>query len=236
MFVSEFVDAIDHRSRLSPIRDQGERGTCVAFATTAGNELLRRPDIDLSEEFLYWSCKQRDGFPGEGTNMVTAIVALQEVGQPLEQYFPYISHCSCVPGDYKPSAHAFTNALEFRIANGQRHPLRVGELQRRLIQGQAVVLVLRLHPSFYRTSGGSIPRPEREDYDLGAHAVLVVGYHGKVTESEGYFILRNSWGEEWGDSGYGYLPYAYFEELALEIWTFTINARRLKGVIQTNTG
>lgn len=222
MFTSEFVDVIDHRSRLSPIRDQGERGTCVAFAATAGNELLRRSDIDLSEEFLYWSCKQRNGFLGEGTTMVAAIAALKEVGQPLEQYCPYVSHHSCVHGDYKPSAHAFANALEFRIASGERHSVGVRELQRHLIQGQAVVLVLRLYPGFYRASGGVIPQPGAEDYDLGTHAVLLVGYHGRATEPEGYLIFRNSWGDEWGDSGYGYLPYAYFEDLAPEIWTFRV--------------
>lgn len=50
-------------------------------------------------------------------------------------------------------------------------------------------------------------------YDIGGHAVLFVGY-GK----DG-FILRNSWGEEFGDNGYVIFPYEKFYKCGMEYWT-----------------
>ena len=46
----------------------------------------------------------------------------------------------------------------------------------------------------------------------GGHEVLLVGYEDDVREKGGgRFLVRNSWGEEWGDGGYGTVPYAYVE-------------------------
>ena len=46
---------------LSPVKNQGERGTCVAFASVALREFLAGTDSALSEQFLYWACKELDG-------------------------------------------------------------------------------------------------------------------------------------------------------------------------------
>jgi GNAT superfamily N-acetyltransferase len=49
---------------------------------------------------------------------------------------------------------------------------------------------------------------------VAAHSVVLVGYE----EQKKHFIVRNSWGEQWGDKGYGYLRYAYFSRYQLEAW------------------
>lgn len=53
------------------------------------------------------------------------------------------------------------------------------------------------------TKLATIPRGHRE---LGKHAVVIVG----VNEEEEYFIIRNSWGTDWGDEGYGRVAYSAF--------------------------
>jgi C1A family cysteine protease len=46
------------------------------------------------------------------------------------------------------------------------------------------------------------------------HAVLAVGYDDKTE----LLKFQNSWGERWGQGGYGYLPYRYFETRLLDAW------------------
>jgi hypothetical protein len=54
---------------------------------------------------------------------------------------------------------------------------------------------------------------------MGGHAVAIVGYDD-ATET---YLIRNSWGEGWGDGGYFHMPYSYLEcdQLAFEFWTIT---------------
>lgn len=54
----------------------------------------------------------------------------------------------------------------------------------------------------------------------GRHGLLIVGYMDNASYAGGgYFIIRNSLGEGWGNRGYGKLPYAYLECFAIEAGT-----------------
>jgi C1A family cysteine protease len=55
---------------------------------------------------------------------------------------------------------------------------------------------------------------------LGGHAVLCVGYDDATQR----FIVRNSWGSNWGQAGYFTIPYAYLlnENLADDFWTISL--------------
>jgi C1A family cysteine protease len=63
---------------------------------------------------------------------------------------------------------------------------------------------------------------------LGSHAVLAVGYDFDVKipgaradeSTEGALIIKNSWGEAWGDRGFAFLPFHYVKkQLAVDFWT-----------------
>jgi C1A family cysteine protease len=75
---------------------------------------------------------------------------------------------------------------------------------------------------------GHIPYPSTNDMRNGGHSVLAVGYDDNLNISNadngrtttGAILFRNSWGENWGSKGYGYLPYEYvLQELADDFWT-----------------
>jgi len=64
---------------------------------------------------------------------------------------------------------------------------------------------------------GNAPMPKPTEQALGGHAVLAVGYD----DGKKRFIVRNSWGAEWGAAGYFTLPYPYLLDanLADDFWT-----------------
>ena len=77
---------------------------------------------------------------------------------------------------------------------------------------QPVIMVLGIDDNFRSNRGGFITIPASQpDFN---HAVTVVGYRlDKVNSSKSYYIVRNSWGSEWGDKGYAYLPMNYCERV-----------------------
>jgi C1A family cysteine protease len=59
--------------------------------------------------------------------------------------------------------------------------------------------------------------PQPGEQVVGGHAVCAIGYDDKNQ----WFIVRNSWGPDWGMSGYFTLPYQYLleENLSSDFWT-----------------
>jgi C1A family cysteine protease len=71
------------------------------------------------------------------------------------------------------------------------------------------------------SAASDIPyRPTFDSY-AGGHAALAVGYDDRrLHAGKGSLLIRSSWGESWGEKGYGWLPYAFVEQqLATDFWT-----------------
>jgi C1A family cysteine protease len=123
---------------------------------------------------------------------------------------------------------------------------RGGALVRKLLPGPPGTLhrikacLSTSHPSsigfsLYKSSlteaakSGAIPMPRQDEPPVGSHAVLIVGYDDERTiggdgapETKGAFLFKNSWGDGWGEKGYGWLPYAYLEnDLAKDSWAMS---------------
>ena len=216
-----------------PPRNQGQRGTCVAFASVA---LLEYHLYDASpktrrhaEQFVYWACKQNDGYPdAEGTLVSVARDALRQRGACLHKTWryrplPQAGNESQAP----PPAGAETEALKYLCRTVRRVAAKNPDrLREQLDARRPVVLSVRTFPAWdYPTTAdtGEIPLPIPGEMPDGGHAVCVVGYEtNDRVPGGGLFVFRNSWGASWAKPhgrlgpGYGALPFAYVSKYGLE--------------------
>jgi hypothetical protein len=191
------------------------RPTCLACAATSGHEYLRGDNHSLSVEYLHWTCMKADGVSSEGVSLGTAIRALIDIGQPYEELWPYRQDVNDTSVDYKPP-NGISQSNCFRVKSGDQIIPIVEDLKWQLRAGKAVLIGIRLFYGFHNSENGRIKMPEEGDTPCGRHVVLLVGYD----DEEQYCIFKNSWGEEWGNQGYGFLPYAYLKEHTLVAYTF----------------
>lgn len=183
---------VDLRAVLGPIRDQGARPTCLAFATTAAHEYALDRQAPLSPEYLHFHAASSD--PESGVPLGAIQSALAKPGQPTEADCPY-SFCHPEPGWQPPE-----NVLLFSRASKVGRPSS-SDLAALLAARRVSVLGITVPMTFLAPiapwvipAGGPVH---------GRHAVAAVGLG--VSDGEPCFLVRNSWGPEWGDAGHVWL-------------------------------
>lgn len=207
---------VDLRGQTLTVKDQGRRGTCVACAATAAHELIRAEGIELSSEFLHWASKRRDGLPpqSEGTTLSAAKDALSQDGQPPDATWPYDDTRDQWAASYQPPAGATVEAKNRRLTGGEALAPATATVRMALDRGRPVVLGVRLHATWFAVGpDGRIAMPAAGNRDFGGHAVLVVGYRGVE------FVVQNSWGSDWGEDGFAYLPGDYVDSFGVAAWS-----------------
>lgn len=206
---------IDLRPMLPIVRDQGTCGTCVAFAVTSCHEHVRRDDTSLSEQFLYGCCKIADGNKKEGTSVSSALRVLKQIGQARAETLPYDPK-EIINFKQVVNLKIFREARRRRVTIFHKSGSHISVVENLLNNEQPLICVLEVQPSFFCPVGDLIETPPLPMHE-GFHAVLLVGY-GKRSDGLRYFIIRNSWGNNWGINGYAYLTYEYFIQYLQEAW------------------
>ncbi len=212
--------SIDYTRRMTPVRDQGNEGTCVAFASVVGvkeyeDQKEYRKLVELSPRYVYSLCKKYDGIPEEeGTYPRVAMKMLLKYGVCPEAFWPYQPHQT---NDHKPGADK--KAKIYRI----KAYARLGTLQemkRSLLVNGPFLAGVRVYESWFTkrvAKTGLVPMPKKGEEIAGGHAICIMGYD----ERKKLFKFKNSWSEKWADKGYGYLPYAYLQKYCQDAWSAT---------------
>jgi C1A family cysteine protease len=191
--------------KLPPVRDQGSSGSCWAFATYGSLESCLRPTdtSDFSENNL----KNRHGFdigPNEGGNAQMSIAYLARWEGPVsESDDPYNPSSTSSPA-YPPVKHV--QEVYFLPANDP------DTLKSALMTYGAAYANYYHNDAYYRSATYSYYCPSATSTN---HAVAVVGWDDNFPASNfsttppgnGAWIVRNSWGTSWGQSGYFYISY-----------------------------
>lgn len=197
---------------MPPVGDQGEFGTCVAWACGYGQKGWQErqqgdyPPGGLSPAFLYARCKAKDGLAAPGTYPRVAMQVLLEEGICSARTWPY-ERLGDDARPNQPPEGAMLEAKRWRIAGYARVddvPDPVEEIKAAVVEQGPVAAAVLVTESFLNVAGyGVIPLPAGRI--LGGHAVVLAGYSDRV----GAFRLFNSWGKYWGQDGWHWLPYEF---------------------------
>jgi len=230
----------DLRQWCSEITDQGNLGSCTAHAGMGIVEYFQQrafdKHIDGSRLFLYKTTRNLMGITGDtGAYLRSTMGALVLCGVPAENYWPYTDGKDF---DNDPPAFVYSIADNFEAIKyfchdpmGQNfQPKNVlASVKQWIATGIPSMFGFYVFPSFQSSNiKGAIPYPSPGEQAEGGHAVVAVGYDDdfKITNTKsnkqttGALLIRNSWGKDWGDNGYGWLPYDYIlNDLASDFWS-----------------
>lgn len=171
---------------------------------------------DLSRLFVYYNERAAAGTTqtDSGAMLRTGIKTLKKFGVCREKKWPYIVSRF----RQQPPSACYTEASAHQVTAYQRLNT-LEEMKACLAMGLPFVFGFSVYEhvmSDQVRKSGVIRLPRRFERMLGGHAVMAAGYDDK----KAMLIFRNSWGTDWGQSGYGLLPYAYLEsrELSDDFW------------------
>jgi C1A family cysteine protease len=224
--------SVDLTRWCSPIENQSSLGSCTANAGAGLIEYYERrafgEHLDASRLFLYKVTRNLLHWTGDtGAWLRTTMKAMVLFGIPPAEYYPYdISKFDDEPGAF---CYAFAQSYQtiryFKIDKlGVSSTRLIERLKNFLAAGYPAMFGFTVYN--FGNENGEFEFPGPNDTVRGGHAVVAIGYddNRKIGKHKGAIKIRNSWGVNWGEGGYGWLPYAYIEAgLAEDFWSLFKN-------------
>ncbi|UCF05236.1 MAG: T9SS type A sorting domain-containing protein [bacterium] len=194
-------DSYDWRDNtgVTPAKSQGGCGSCWAFAATGQLEahvrIYDRRLEDLSEQHVI-DCND-DGADCGGGWMFAAYEVFRDSGAVYESCIPYEAR------DDLPCRHSQCEAVAF-IASYQYIPNNITQIKNAIYYDGPVSTAMTVGGDFFNYISGCY---DTDNAGTPNHAVLIVGWDDNACGGDGAWIIKNSWGEDWGQDGFGYIKY-----------------------------
>jgi len=222
------------RKYVPKVLSQGTQGSCTAwacayFARTTLEAAATGKDPNsfaLSPAFLY---NQLTKGNCTGTNIGIALDLVRDVGLVPLSEFPYNDqNCNTQPTNthYKKAVNYKMRGYNRLTLNHDNYKVDIQAIKQNLAQNAPVVVGIPVGGTFYYLKTNTW-KPTEKDYvgmkkgtgghvvddgteaGFGGHAMCIIGYDDQV--AGGSFEIVNSWGSDWADGGFFYMPYKDFE-------------------------
>jgi C1A family cysteine protease len=215
---------VDLREYCSTVENQATLGSCTANAAVGALEYLEIKNGLVNEQFenfsrlyVYYNMREDQGTLNEdsGGTLRGTIKVLNKFGTCDEKLWGYDIN----KFTERPAPECYEEAEQHKIAE-YRRLTNLPDMLRCLADGYPFVFGFMVFPEFggpeiAKTGILHLPNPNEECQ--GGHAVCAVGYDMDAKT----VLVRNSWGEAWGQDGYFIMPFDYInnQHLAQDYWT-----------------
>jgi len=218
--------SVDLREGFPPCYDQSNLGSCTANAIAGVLEYDQKKQgaletVTPSRLFIYYNERAMEGTVDVdgGAEIRDGVKSINDLGAPPEPEWPYrVNRYSA-----KPDPEIYASAMKHKAVSYHRvDNTNPYELKACLAAGFPIVFGFMVYESFESegmAKSGILFMPQTTEKPVGGHAVVLSGYD----EERKKFLVRNSWGIDWGQGGYFWMPYEYLTttDLADDFWQIT---------------
>jgi hypothetical protein len=225
---------VDLESKFPPVGDQGNYGTCVAWATgynlkTSLNAIekgwsssdLAKPENQTSPKDLWFAIDPaKKSANCGGTNFEPALDALVSKGVSNLGLSPYANMGNCTGTTNGDPSNKLANyrkiAYDYSLSGGSgsgRGGMTVNNFKSYLAQGRPVLVGAKLGDRFMVWNSSSVITSDTYNepgMQHAYHAMILTGYDDSKGGGAGAFRIRNSWADDWGDNGSIWVGYDFF--------------------------
>ncbi len=202
------------------VYNQGDTNSCIANALGWDYAYVEKKEgltgtrfNDPSRLFLYYNSRAYEGLRpmvDKGTYDAAMIRTMTTQGVAPESSWRWSFKTEVV--NATPTASAYAAASSHHVLQYyQLNPLDPTQIEGSIAAGFPVVLCIEVFPSFNTAatrSTGVVSMPAPNERVAYGHCVAIVGYDTATDR----FTFVNSWGYNWGNAGYGTLPFAYVQK------------------------